>query len=104
MSKQKQFIGQIGLGYWGKNILRELDALGVLKTACDKDEALLADNAQKYANVRFVNSYEDLIGDPEIMGIAISTPAATHFDLAKNVILAGKDVYVEKPLALTVKE
>jgi UDP-2-acetamido-3-amino-2,3-dideoxy-glucuronate N-acetyltransferase len=45
-----------------------------------------------------------LLNDPEIQGVAIAAPAAQHYQLAKECLLAGKDVYVEKPLSLRVDE
>jgi UDP-2-acetamido-3-amino-2,3-dideoxy-glucuronate N-acetyltransferase len=76
MEIQKQFIGMIGLGYWGKNILRNLHDLGVLHT--------------------FTTSLDEMLKNPDIKAVAISTPAATHYEIVKQSLLAGKDVFVEK--------
>jgi UDP-2-acetamido-3-amino-2,3-dideoxy-glucuronate N-acetyltransferase len=97
-------IGMIGLGYWGKNILRNLHGLGLLHTACDSNTETLEQWQAKYENVQFTTSYDDLLKSPDIASIVIATPAITHFAVVKAALLAGKDVFVEKPLALTVKD
>ena len=100
----KPFIGLAGFGYWGKNIFRNLNELGLLYKACDTDKQRLKEYATLHKNVKFTDSYNDLLNDANVKAVAIATPAATHFNLAKQALLAGKDVYVEKPLALSVKQ
>jgi UDP-2-acetamido-3-amino-2,3-dideoxy-glucuronate N-acetyltransferase len=97
-------IALIGLGYWGKNILRVLDELNVLRVACDIDIGVVNQYKTKFPNVNFTTSIDQVIKDSQIKGIAIATPAVTHYTLAKKAILSGKDVFVEKPLALTIRE
>ncbi|MGC2062688.1 MAG: Gfo/Idh/MocA family oxidoreductase, partial [Thermodesulfovibrionales bacterium] len=97
-------IGLAGLGYWGKNILRNLHELGVLEAACDADQDMLATHRKNYPDIAFTSSYQDLLNNEKIQAVAIATPAVTHYDLVKKAFNAGKDVYVEKPLALTVRE
>jgi UDP-2-acetamido-3-amino-2,3-dideoxy-glucuronate N-acetyltransferase len=104
MDKTKKIIGHIGLGYWGKNILRNLYELGVLHTACDVSENLLNERKKEYPQITFTNSYEQIIKNKEIKAVVISTPAVTHYELAKKALLADKDVFIEKPLALKVSE
>ena len=104
MDTQRKIIAHIGLGYWGKNILRNLHELGVLHTACDTDPGIVAERKKQFPDVRYTASFQDIMGDPDIKAITIAAPAVTHYRLAKEALLAGKDVYVEKPLALTVKE
>ncbi|MFZ5996237.1 MAG: Gfo/Idh/MocA family oxidoreductase [Nitrospirota bacterium] len=104
MDKEKQTTALIGLGYWGKNILRNLYELGVLHSACDADARTILERKEKFPDVRYTAVYEDILRDPDIKAVAIAAPAVTHYDLAKQALLSGKDVYVEKPLALTVRE
>ncbi|MBI4848694.1 MAG: Gfo/Idh/MocA family oxidoreductase [Nitrospirae bacterium] len=104
MKTQKKFIANIGLGYWGKNILRNLYELGVLHTACDSSESTIAQRREQYPDINFTTSIDDVLNNPEITAVAISSPAVTHYNIVKRSLLAGKDVFVEKPLALTVKE
>jgi UDP-2-acetamido-3-amino-2,3-dideoxy-glucuronate N-acetyltransferase len=96
-------IAVIGNGYWGKNLVRNFDALGVLKCVCDsRTEAL--QEAHEQFGVDTCSSIEALLENPEIQGVAIAAPAAQHHELVKECLLAGKDVYVEKPLALQVDQ
>jgi len=96
-------IAVIGNGYWGKNLVRTFHALGVLKSVCDtRTEAI--EEVHSQLGVDTYISVEALLNDPDIQGIAIAAPAAQHYELAKACLLAGKDVYVEKPLALRVDE
>jgi len=100
----KKFIGHIGLGYWGKNILRNLYELDVLKIACDNSEEIINQRKDQFPDIEYTRNIEDIISDSEIKAVTIATPASTHYELVKKFLLAGKDVFVEKPIALTVKE
>lgn len=104
MSNKGKFVGIAGLGYWGKNILRNLYELGVLHTACDTDLGALSEHKKKFPDVSYISSFDEILDNPKIKAIAISTPAVTHYELAKKALMAGKDVFVEKPISLTVKE
>lgn len=96
-------IAVIGNGYWGKNLVRNFHALGVLKCVCDsRTEALQEAHAQ--FGVDTCSSLEKLLGNPEIQGVAIAAPAVQHYELVKECLRAGKDVYVEKPLSLQVDQ
>ena len=93
----------IGNGYWGKNLVRNFHALGVLACVCDSRLEALQD-AQAQFGVDTCSSFETLLSNREIQGVAIAAPAVQHYQLAKDCLLAGKDVYVEKPLALLVDQ
>ncbi len=103
-NKTSPFIGLIGFGYWGKNILRNLSELGVLHTACDSNSNLISEQKKLLSHIKFTTSFDDVLQNREIKAVAISTPAETHAKFVKESLLAGKDVFVEKPLALTVKD
>jgi len=99
-------IGVIGCGYWGPNLLRnfaENDA-AELRWICDTDERRLAAMSRRYPAVRTTIDYRTVIDDLEIDALAIVTPVATHFQIAKEAVLAGKHALVEKPLTSTVSE
>ncbi|NOS36281.1 MAG: oxidoreductase, partial [Deltaproteobacteria bacterium] len=104
MAKEKVNIGLIGLGYWGKNILRNLNELGVLHAACDTDPAIISELGERYPGTSFSLSPDEIINSRDIGAVAIATPASTHYELVKESLLAGKDIFVEKPLAMTVRE
>lgn len=97
-------LGLVGLGYWGKNILRCSHELGALRIACDADARTLAAHRAAYPGVAFTDRMEDVFRDSAVRAVVIATPAATHAELARRALEAGKDVFVEKPLALTVAD
>ncbi len=102
--KYNAYIAVIGSGYWGKNLVRNFHQLGALKLVCDKNDTVLEDFKKQYPNVDVCSAFTDVLGRNDIKGIAISTPAETHFNLAREALSDGKHVFVEKPLALTVEE
>jgi len=93
-------IAVIGLGYWGKNLARNLHELGVLSLVCDKSEQTLAAISANYPGVATCLAFSEVLSRPEITGVIIATPAETHFALAREALLADKHVFVEKPLVL----
>src|ERR1700693_3976081 len=97
-------IGVVGAGYWGANLVRVFHQLGVLHRACDFSAARLHQLAEQYPEVTMDASYESILGDPDVEGVVIATPPETHHTLARRALLAGKDVYVEKPLTLHCEE
>ncbi len=97
-------VAVVGHGYWGKNLARNFFELGALRTLCDESTAALEAVRAKYPGVVFCGNFDDVLGDPEIAGVVLATPAVRHYEMAKQALLAGKDVFVEKPLALDVKE
>ncbi len=103
-STGKPFIGLIGFGYWGKNIFRNLAKLSVLHTACDTNLTTISAFKEKFPDVNYTESFDSMLRCNDIKAIAIATPAVTHYELVKQSLKAGKDVFVEKPLALTVRE
>ncbi len=97
-------IAVIGTGYWGKNLVRNFFNLGALHTICDTNPEAVKSFLEQYDGINGVTAFSDILSNPEIQGVAISTPAVTHATLAREAILAGKDVYVEKPLCLSEEE
>lgn len=100
----KKNIGIIGCGYWGKNLVRNFYELEALKTICDLDKDRLTSLKEKYPNIEICDDYQTLLKDTDIKGLVISTPAITHYPLVKEALLAGKDVFVEKPISLKYTE
>ena len=97
-------IALIGAGYWGKNLLRNLHELGVLHTVCEVNDEIVKLRKKDFPEVRYIKSFTEVLADSNISGVVIATPAATHYTKAKEALLSGKDVYVEKPLSLKVEE
>jgi UDP-2-acetamido-3-amino-2,3-dideoxy-glucuronate N-acetyltransferase len=96
-------VGVVGCGYWGKNLVRVFSELGALAAVCDADPARLAELRLAY-QVPATDRFEEMLEMPGVDAVVIAAPAAQHFMLAKRALLAGKDVFVEKPLALRVED
>jgi UDP-2-acetamido-3-amino-2,3-dideoxy-glucuronate N-acetyltransferase len=94
----------IGAGYWGANLIRVFHSLGVLARICDSSGDRLNQIVREYPDVRVETSFNSILNDGEVDGVVIATPAERHFDMARRALLASKDVYVEKPLALHCAE
>lgn len=97
-------VAVVGSGYWGKNLVRNFHQLGALKLICDKNEVLLERFKEEYPSVETCLALSDVLGQKEIRGVVVATPAETHFTLVREALLAGKHVFVEKPLALTEED
>ncbi|HUP23741.1 MAG TPA: Gfo/Idh/MocA family oxidoreductase [Thermoanaerobaculia bacterium] len=96
-------IAVLGVGHWGRNLVRVFDELGSLAAICDVDPVLRQTKAEEFG-VEGYASVQEVLADPAIDGVAIATPAATHAEIARAALGAGKDVFVEKPLALDPTE
>ncbi len=99
-------IAVVGYGYWGKNLVRNFVELSGVSDVivCDSDKARLKEAKSVYPSIQVTVNFKDILNDKNIGAVAISTPAVTHYQLAKESILSGKDVFVEKPLSLTCEE
>jgi UDP-2-acetamido-3-amino-2,3-dideoxy-glucuronate N-acetyltransferase len=95
-------IACIGAGYWGRNLVRNFHELGVLASIFEVSAESRRELARVYPDVRLAESFAEVLADPGVAGVAIATPAETHGELVRQALLAGKDVFVEKPLDLTV--
>jgi predicted dehydrogenase len=93
-------VAVVGLGYWGPNHVRNLLALDRCKevVAVDKDLTRLKPLAGSSHALTTTRHLEDALEDPEVDAVVLSTPVFTHYELAKEVLSAGKSVLVEKPL------
>lgn len=96
-------VALIGAGRWGRNLVRVLHELGVLHTVCDVSSDALAAVAG-YDGVVKVDAPGAVLESPGIRKVAIATPVVDHYSLAKAALEAGKDVFVEKPIALEVEQ
>jgi len=91
-------VAQIGCGYWGKNLARTLGKLGVLAAIVDGDVALAERMCEEHGGEP--RTLAEVLADPTITAVSIATPAETHAEIASVALRAGKDVFVEKPMAL----
>ena len=97
-------IALLGFGQWGRNLARNFSRLGALRIVSDPDPRALEAASKAYPGVRLVADPAEAVADPAVEACVIATPAALHHDLARRALEARKDVFVEKPLALTAKE
>ncbi len=104
MAKRGKHVAVVGSGYWGKNLVRNFHELGVLGWICDSDQDRLVTISSKYPDVQMAADYDEVLRRDEVQAVVIATPAERHFQMAFAALQADKDVFVEKPLALTVRE
>ena len=90
----------IGLGYWGPNLVRNLFELPEAEVSvCDMRPEAIAAIRRRYPSIEGRTRLEEVLEDPNIDAVAIATPVGSHYQLALSSLLAGKHVFVEKPLA-----
>lgn len=104
MAKNKIKVGVIGCGCWGKNLIRVFSQLGALDTVCDVEVTKLRALNEEYPKVNVTRAYADILSNKLITAVVIATPTETHFRLAKESLLADKDIFVEKPLATDTQD
>ena len=96
----------VGYGYWGPNLVRNISETtrAALISVCDRDGSRLDGVRGRYPSVTTTTNFEDVLRDPRVDAIAIATPVSSHFRLAMQALMAGKHVFVEKPMAATAEE
>lgn len=99
-------IAQVGIGYWGKNLLRNFHALPDVEVvaACDRQPEVCEAIARQYPDIEATTEYHDVLDDERIDGVVIATETPQHYEMAAAALEAGKHVFVEKPMAQTVEE
>jgi predicted dehydrogenase len=98
-------IALIGIGYWGPNLLRIFASLPEVKISivCDRNKNTCSKFKTLYPRINFLTEVKQALENKNIDAVVISTPAATHYTIAQAALAKGKDVFVEKPLALEVE-
>jgi predicted dehydrogenase len=96
----------VGLGYWGPNLLRNLYESRACRQlyCCDLDRHKMERAMQRYPGTKGASSFADLNENNDVEAMVIATPVSTHFDLAKRALLAGKHVFIEKPMTASSSE
>lgn len=102
-SNDRRTVALFGCGAWGKNIARVLSEQGALAVICDSDQAR-GSAAAEALKVEYASDPASVLSHPDISAVAIATPAITHKDVCLAALKAGKHVYVEKPVALSVDD
>lgn len=93
----------VGAGQWGKNLVRTFHALGALAGVAEASAELRAQLRAAYPDIPLYEDYRQALAT-DAQAFAIATPANTHAAIANEIMLAGKDVFVEKPIALSVED
>ncbi len=96
----------IGAGYWGPNLIRNVQAFDGtrLRWVCDLDLERADRVLGSYSTVRVTDRLDDVLADPAVEAVMIATPARTHLPIALACLEAGRHVLIEKPLASSVAE
>jgi len=94
----------VGAGYWGKNHIRTLHELGALGGIVEANNELLERFSATYTEASIYQNLNDALDNNDFAGFTVATPSETHHEIAKKIILAGKHVLVEKPMALTIED
>jgi len=94
-------VAVIGCGYWGKNLVRKFHELGVLAAISDPNEEVQKRLNQQYGVEN--RSVEAILADAKIDAVAVAVPAEMHHEITVRAFEAGKHVFVEKPIALTIE-
>jgi predicted dehydrogenase len=99
-------VAVVGLGYWGPNLVRNLHEVEDAHPAlvCDLRPEALETIQRRYPAVRATTDFNEVLADPAIEAVAVSTPVSSHFELAARALEAGKHVFVEKPLTASSDE
>jgi UDP-2-acetamido-3-amino-2,3-dideoxy-glucuronate N-acetyltransferase len=97
-------VALVGCGHWGANIARNLAQMGSLGLICDSSLAARRRATKDHPRVPVTADLRRALDDPAYSAVAIAAPAEDHYRIARHALLAGKDVFVEKPLALTTSE
>jgi predicted dehydrogenase len=99
-------VAVVGCGYWGKNLVRVLSELPGcdLRWACDISDERRHRVRERHPEVPTVDDIARVLEDSSVEAVVLATSAATHAELARRVIAAGKHLYVEKPLATTLAD
>ncbi len=99
-------VGIIGYGYWGPNLVRNFFAAQdcCIKAVADNSPERLLQLSKVFPGIAHYQNSNDIINNPEIDAVVIATPVFSHFKLAKQAILQGKHVLIEKPITSSVQE
>ena len=100
----KKNIGLIGAGYWGLNLVRNFNKVGVLDSVSDVNIKRKKKVLEISSQLKFTSNYKNILADKSIDAVAIATPAKTHYSLVLEVLKSNKHVFVEKPLCLNLSD
>lgn len=96
-------VAVVGTGYWGRNLVRNFAEIGALAAICDTNRAAAAELAEAWAVPSVHGDVGEVLARPDIDALVVATPAVTHEAITAAALDAGKDVMVEKPLAMSAE-
>lgn len=98
-------IAIVGLGRWGRTLVRAFSAVADVAIGCNqRDPEAHKWLRHHFPGIRSTFDIREVFGDSTIEAVVIATPVASHFELARSALTSGKHVFVEKPLATSIKE
>jgi predicted dehydrogenase len=99
-------VGVVGYGYWGPNVLRNVaNTDGLVPVAiCEIREERAKLALRSYPSVVVAGHYQEILLHPQVGAVAVVTPLASHYEIARAALLAGKHVLVGKPMTTSVEE
>ena len=104
MSEMKK-LGIIGIGNWGKNIVRDVSKISCIKTCSSRgDPKNISWLKKNYPSIQYTSDSKEIFADKEIDAVIIATPINTHYNLVKKALLSKKHVFVEKPISSTLSK
>jgi predicted dehydrogenase len=106
MNQQAIRLGVAGLGGWGKNVVRSFGSAKRCELAmlCDSNPQALETHQKLFPHAATTQNFGAILDDETIDAVALATPAPLHYQMVKAALEAGKHVYVEKPMTLTVAD
>jgi len=99
-------VGVVGCGYWGPNLVRNFTSLAnaAVTTICDVNQQRLQHLLRLYPGVAITTRYESMLEGNDVDAVIIATPVSLHYPQAKAALLAGRHVFIEKPMAASSRE
>lgn len=103
---KKNNIGIIGCGHWGPNYIRNLSLIPQARVlwVSDLNPKRIEHIKKMYPEIKATKDYRKIINDPSVDAVIIATPTVTHYNIARECLTRGKDILIEKPLSVNVKE
>ena len=98
-------LGIIGIGNWGKNLVRDVSKISCVKTCSSRgDPKNISWLKKNYPSIQYTSDSKEIFADKEIDAVIIATPINTHYNLVKKALLSKKHVFVEKPISSTLSK
>lgn len=98
-------LASVGLGWWGRKLADAAQADGAARVAtCFARSPKARESFAVDYGCRAAETFEQVLADDEVRGVLLATPHSTHAEMIQAAAAAGKHIFVEKPLALTVEE